>query len=51
MRGLGTFITMISRPEWYAFLIMALVAVLRIEGKFDKVLVELKALREKGNKK
>jgi hypothetical protein len=42
---------MISRFEWYAFLILALVAVLRIDGKFDKVMEELKALREKIDKK
>jgi hypothetical protein len=42
---------MISRPEWYAFLILALVAVLRIDGKFDKVMKELKIIREKVEKK
>ena len=45
--------TMISRSEaeWYAFLILALVAMLRIDGKFDKVMKELKELREKIDKK
>jgi len=42
---------MIQRYEWYAFLGMALFAVLRIDGKFDKVMEELKALREKIDKK
>jgi hypothetical protein len=42
---------MISRPEWYAFLALALFAVLRIDGKFDKVMEELKVLREKMDKK
>lgn len=39
---------MISRPEWYAFLIIGLVAVLWLARKLDKILQELKALRDKG---
>jgi len=38
---------MITRPEWYAFLIVELVAVLWLARKLDRILEELKALREK----
>lgn len=38
---------MISRPEWYASLVMGLVAVLWLARKLDKILQELKALRER----
>lgn len=42
---------MISRPEWYAFLIVALVAVLWLARKLDKILEELKALRGKASER
>lgn len=42
---------MISRPEWYVFLILALVWIVRIDGQFDRVMKELKELREKMDKK
>lgn len=38
---------MISNADWYAFLIVALVGAVWIERKLDKILEELKALREK----
>ena len=41
---------MISRPEWYAFLVLALVALIRIDGKLDKAMKELKAIRDKTDK-
>jgi hypothetical protein len=40
-----------SEAEWYAFLILALVAMFRIDRNFDKVLKELKELREKMDKR
>ncbi len=42
---------MISRPEFYAFLIMALVAFLWLASKLDKIQNELKAIREKIGRK
>lgn len=44
---------MISRSdaEWYAFIFLACVAMYRIDSKFDKVMKELKELREKIDKK
>jgi len=38
---------MISHADWYAFLGIALVIVLRLEHRFDKIENELKALRQK----
>lgn len=45
--------TMISQSdaEWYGFLILACVVMFRIDHKFDKVMEELKAMREKLDKK
>jgi hypothetical protein len=44
---------MISRSdaEWYAFIFLACIAMYRIDHKFDKVMKELKELREKIDKK
>jgi hypothetical protein len=38
---------MISRPEFYAFLIMLLFVVIRFEEHLREIKKELKALREK----
>jgi hypothetical protein len=42
---------MISRPDWYAFLVMAAISFFWLLAKVDKILVELKDLREKIDKK
>jgi prolipoprotein diacylglyceryltransferase len=42
---------MIPRPEWYAFLIMAGISFFWLLAKLDKILSELKALREEVDKK
>lgn len=42
---------MISRAEFDAYLIVALIAVIWLVSKLDKILEELKALREKMDKK
>jgi hypothetical protein len=38
---------MISRPEWYAFLILLLFACIRFDEKLSAIRKELKELREK----
>jgi len=38
---------MIPRYEWYGYLVVLLIVVLRFEGKLDAIQRELKALREK----
>jgi hypothetical protein len=42
---------MISRPDWYAFLIMAAISFFWLLAKADKILEEVKAIREKIDKK
>jgi hypothetical protein len=42
---------MISRAEFYAFLIMALIWAVWIGGRLDEIRKELKALQEKMDKK
>ena len=42
---------MISKAEWYAFLIIAVVWAVWIGGKLDEIKKELKTLREKMDKK
>jgi hypothetical protein len=42
---------MISRPDWYAFLIIALFWAVWMTDKLDKILGELKTLREKIDRK
>jgi hypothetical protein len=37
---------MISRPEFYAFLVIALIVVIRFERQLREIRKELKALRE-----
>jgi hypothetical protein len=37
---------MISRPEWYAFLILILLVVIRFEEQLRAIRKELKELRE-----
>jgi len=38
---------MIPRYEWYGYLVVLLIVVIRFEGKLDAIREELKALREK----
>lgn len=42
---------MISNADWYAFLIVALVGAVWMERKLDKILEELKELRQKIDQK
>jgi len=38
---------MIPRYEWYGYLVMLLIVVIRLEGKLEAIQKDLKALREK----